>query len=188
MEIIIRSASSKYRNKIERDLEELEAVRRRVIEMGDAGIKDPLTPAIAVKIWGHGMSTYEKGEVVDYPNVWYCSDSSVSKSGRGRSVPFSRRARLRKTRRQSALQIMDLMMRLAIMLLFMEIISRIGMRFWGFLGKEALVRFASVWITRLGKLSLLKLFEISNDFILRLLLKSIFFRSCVNGYGLLISN
>ena len=89
MEIIIRSASSKYRNKIERDLEELEAVRRRVIEMGDVGIKDPVTPATAVKFWGRGMSTFEKGEVVDYPNVWYCSDSSVSKTGRGDPSPTS---------------------------------------------------------------------------------------------------
>lgn len=86
MEMIIRSASSKYRNKIERDLEELDAVRRRVVGMGDAGMKDPLTPAIAVKIWGHGMSTYEKGEIVDYPNVWFCSDASVSKAGRGESI------------------------------------------------------------------------------------------------------
>ena len=89
MEIIIRSASSKYRNKIERDLEELEAVRRRVIEMGDVGIKDPVTPATAVKFWGRGMSTFEKGEVIDYPNIWYCSDSSVSKSGRGDPSPSS---------------------------------------------------------------------------------------------------
>jgi dual specificity tyrosine-phosphorylation-regulated kinase 2/3/4 len=83
MEIIIRSASSKYRNKIERDLEELEAARRRIIEMGEVGIKDPVTPAVAVKFWGRGMSTFEKGEIVDYPNVWFCSDSSVSKTGRG---------------------------------------------------------------------------------------------------------
>ena len=83
MEIILRSASSKYRNKIERDLEELESVRRRINELGDAGTKDPVTPVTAVKIWGRGMSTFEKSEVVDYPNVWYCSDSSVSKTGRG---------------------------------------------------------------------------------------------------------
>ena len=89
MEIILRSASSKYRNKIERDLEELESVRRRVNELGDTGVKDPVTPVMAVKIWGRGMSTYEKGEVVDYPNVWYCSDSSVSKSGRGDPAPLS---------------------------------------------------------------------------------------------------
>ena len=90
MEMIVRSATSKYRNKIERDLEELEAVRRRVIEMGDVGLKDPVTPAMAVKFWGRGMSTYEKGEVVDYPNVWYCSDSSIPKSGRGDPSPASK--------------------------------------------------------------------------------------------------
>jgi dual specificity tyrosine-phosphorylation-regulated kinase 2/3/4 len=89
MEIILRSASSKYRNKIERDLEELESVRRRVVEFGDAGMKDPVTPVTAVKIWGRGMSTFEKGEVVDYPNVWYCSDSSVSKTGRGDPTALS---------------------------------------------------------------------------------------------------
>jgi dual specificity tyrosine-phosphorylation-regulated kinase 2/3/4 len=83
MEVIIRSASSKYRNKIERDLEELETVRRRLSEMGDAGHKDPVTPSSAIKIWGRAMTSYEKGEVVDYPNVWFCSDASVSKAGRG---------------------------------------------------------------------------------------------------------
>jgi dual specificity tyrosine-phosphorylation-regulated kinase 2/3/4 len=83
MEMIIRSASSKYRTKIERDLEELENVRRRVTEMGDGGIKEPVTPAMAIRLWGRGMSTFEKGEVADFPNVWFCSDSSVSKSGRG---------------------------------------------------------------------------------------------------------
>lgn len=83
METIIRSASSKYRNKIERDLEELEVVRRRVAELGDIGISDPVTPSAAMKIWGRGMSTYEKGEVVDYPNIWFCSDTSVNKVGRG---------------------------------------------------------------------------------------------------------
>jgi len=89
METIIRAASSKYRNKIERDLEELEAVRRRVAELGDVGISDPVTPNAALKIWGRGMSTFEKGEVVDYPNVWFCSDSSVSKVGRGDPVSAS---------------------------------------------------------------------------------------------------
>jgi dual specificity tyrosine-phosphorylation-regulated kinase 2/3/4 len=83
MEMIIRSASSKYRTKIERDLEELENVRRRVTEMGDGGIKEPVTPAMAIRLWGRGMSTFEKGEVVDFPNVWFCSDSTVSKTGRG---------------------------------------------------------------------------------------------------------
>jgi dual specificity tyrosine-phosphorylation-regulated kinase 2/3/4 len=83
MEVIIRSASSKYRNKIERDLEELEAVRRRVHETSDSGLKDPVTPSSAIKIWGRAMSAFEKGEVVDYPNVWFCSDASVSKAGRG---------------------------------------------------------------------------------------------------------
>ena len=83
MELIIRSAHSKYRSKIERDLEELEAVRRRVIELGDSGIKDPVTPTTASKIWGRGMSSFEKGEIMDFPNIWYCSDSSVSKVGRG---------------------------------------------------------------------------------------------------------
>ena len=83
MELIIRSASGKYRSKIERDLEELESVRRRVIEMGEDGIKEPITPAQAVKMYGRGMSTYEKGEVVDYPNVWFCSDATINKAGRG---------------------------------------------------------------------------------------------------------
>lgn len=81
--MIIRSASTKYRTKIERDLEELENVRRRVIEMGDGGVKEPVTPAMAIRLWSRGMSTFEKGEVVDFPNVWFCSDSSVSKTGRG---------------------------------------------------------------------------------------------------------
>ena len=90
MEAIIRSASSKYRTKIERDLEELEVVRRRVNELGDAGLKDPVTPSMATKIWGRAMSTFEKGEIVDYPNVWFCSDSAtVSKTGRGDPVSIS---------------------------------------------------------------------------------------------------
>jgi dual specificity tyrosine-phosphorylation-regulated kinase 2/3/4 len=55
--------------------------------MGESGIKDPLAPASAVKIWGRGMSVFERGEVVDYPNVWFCSDSSVSKTGRGDEKP-----------------------------------------------------------------------------------------------------
>jgi len=90
MEAIIRSASSKYRTKIDRDLEELEAVRRRVKEMGDMGIKDPVTPTMATKIWGRGMSTFEKGEIVDYANVWFCSDSAtVSKVARGDPISMS---------------------------------------------------------------------------------------------------
>ena len=83
MEMIIRSASSKYRSKIERDLEELENVRRRVIEMGESGIKEPVTPSRAIRLWGRSMSTFEKGEVIDFPNVWFCSDGSVDKTGRG---------------------------------------------------------------------------------------------------------
>ena len=83
MEMIIRSASSKYRCKIERDLEELENVRRRVIEMGETGIKEPVTPSQAIRLWGRSMSTFEKGEVIDFPNVWFCSDGSVDKTGRG---------------------------------------------------------------------------------------------------------
>jgi dual specificity tyrosine-phosphorylation-regulated kinase 2/3/4 len=90
MEAIIRTASSKYRSKIERDLEELEAVRRRVSELGGAGAKDPVTPTTAAKIWSRGMSTFEKGEIVDYPNVWFCSDSAaVRKTGRGDPVSMS---------------------------------------------------------------------------------------------------
>ena len=90
METIMRSASSKYRAKIERDLEELELVRHRVNEIGETGIRDPITPTMATKVWGRGMSTFEKGEIVDYPNVWFCSDSvSVSKTGRGDPISIS---------------------------------------------------------------------------------------------------
>jgi dual specificity tyrosine-phosphorylation-regulated kinase 2/3/4 len=90
MELIVRSASTKYRTKIERDLEELETIRRRHLkDLGNSGTKDPVPPASAVKIWGRGMSTFERGEVVDYPNVWFCSDATIPKSGRGDPHPPS---------------------------------------------------------------------------------------------------
>jgi dual specificity tyrosine-phosphorylation-regulated kinase 2/3/4 len=85
MEMIIRSASTKYRTKIERDLEELETIRRRVIsESGESGMKDPISPPMALKIYCRGLSSFEKGEIVDYPNIWYVSDGGVvPKGGRG---------------------------------------------------------------------------------------------------------
>ena len=124
-----------------------------------------MTPSLAAR--SHRLNIYERGEILDYRNVYFCGKPGIKKiSGDIRAIPLTT---------------MALTTVMVIIMLFLATILLTVMKFLVFLVKEALEKFSNVSTTKLENLLRLSSLSTGNGFTFKLSLRQIFCVCYHNG-------